>query len=141
MDAVMRAITVAPGESGSARMEEVPEPSLSEGSVLARTLALGICGTDRDIVSGQYGAAPAGEGRLVLGHESFGRVEAAPPESGVAPGDFVVGIVRRPDPVPCFACAAGDWDMCRNGLYSERGIKGRHGYGSERFRVEPDFAI
>jgi glucose 1-dehydrogenase len=31
--------------------------------------------------------------------------------------------------------------MCRNGRYSERGIKDRHGYGSERFRVEPDFVV
>ena len=56
-------------------------------------------------------------------------------------GDLVVGIVRRPDPVPCPACAAGEWDMCRNGQYTERGIKQRNGYGSEQFRVEHDFAI
>ena len=31
--------------------------------------------------------------------------------------------------------------MCRNGRYTERGIKQLDGYGSERFRVEPDFAI
>ena len=49
--------------------------------------------------------------------------------------------MRRPDPVPCPACAAGEWDMCRNGQYTERGIKQRNGYGSEQFRVEPDFII
>ena len=43
--------------------------------------------------------------------------------------------------MPCPACAAGEWDMCRNGRYTERGIKERNGYGSERFRVEPDFLI
>jgi threonine dehydrogenase-like Zn-dependent dehydrogenase len=137
----LRAITVAPGTDGSARLDEVPEPSASEGAVLVHTLALGVCGTDREIVSGQYGTAPAGHARLILGHESLGRVEAAPPESGLRQGNIVVGIVRRPDPVPCLACAAGEWDMCRNGRYSERGIKERHGYGSERFRVEPDFAV
>jgi threonine dehydrogenase-like Zn-dependent dehydrogenase len=31
--------------------------------------------------------------------------------------------------------------MCRNGGYVERGIKERHGYGSERYRIEPDFAV
>jgi threonine dehydrogenase-like Zn-dependent dehydrogenase len=31
--------------------------------------------------------------------------------------------------------------MCRNGRYTERGIKERHGYGAERFRIEPEFAI
>src|SRR5262249_28074457 len=79
--------------------------------------------------------------RLVLGHESLGVVEAAPPGCGFAPGDLVVGIVRRPDPEPCPACAVGEWDMCRNGRYTERGIKERHGYGAERFRIEPDFAV
>src|SRR5262249_58049037 len=79
--------------------------------------------------------------RLILGHESLGAVEAAPEGCGLAPGDLVVGIVRRPDPVPCVACAAGEWDMCRNGRYTERGIKERHGYGAERFRIEPEVAI
>jgi glucose 1-dehydrogenase len=31
--------------------------------------------------------------------------------------------------------------MCRNGRYTERGIKGRHGFLSERFRIEPEFAV
>jgi glucose 1-dehydrogenase len=137
----MRAITVSPGTAHSARLEEVPEPPESDGPVLVRTLALGVCGTDREILEGRYGFAPPGQQRLVLGHESLGTVEAAPEGCGLAPGDLVVGIVRRPDPVPCLACAAGEWDMCRNGRYTERGIKERHGYGAERFRIEPDFAI
>jgi len=137
----MRALTVAPGLTNSARLDTVPEPDPSEGAVLVRTLALGICATDRDINSGLYGAAPAGAQRLVLGHESLGRVEAAPAGSDLAAGDLVVGIVRRPDPVPCPACAAGEWDMCRNGRYTERGIKERHGFGAEFFRTEPEFAV
>src|SRR3546814_8362902 len=60
---------------------------------------------------------------------------------GLAAGDLVVGIVRRPDPVPCRYCAAGEWDMCSNGGYTERGIKQLDGYGSEYFRVEPAFAV
>jgi threonine dehydrogenase-like Zn-dependent dehydrogenase len=106
-----------------------------------QALALGICGTDREIVAGLYGAAPNGDERLILGHESLGQVQEAPEGSGFKSGDLVVGIVRRPDPVPCPACAAGEWDMCRNGNYTERGIKQRNGYGSEQFRVEPDFLI
>jgi threonine dehydrogenase-like Zn-dependent dehydrogenase len=31
--------------------------------------------------------------------------------------------------------------MCRNGLYTERGIKEIHGYMSERWRIEPEYAI
>jgi glucose 1-dehydrogenase len=137
----MRAITLRPRVPDSARLDDVPEPSPAEGAILVKTLALGVCGTDREILAGEYGAAPPGEQRLILGHESLGRVEEAPPDSGFKPGDHVVGIVRRPDPVPCPACAAGEWDMCRNGRYTERGIKERHGYGAERFRLEPDFAV
>jgi glucose 1-dehydrogenase len=137
----MRALTVAPGIADSARVEDIPDPPASDGAVLVRTLALGVCGTDRDIVSGQYGWAPPGARRLVLGHESLGQVKAAPAGCGVKAGDFVVGIVRRPDPVPCSACAVGEWDMCRNGRYTERGIKERNGFGSEFFRIEPDFLV
>src|SRR5580698_11310600 len=137
----MRALTVAPGTANSAQVEDVPDPPLSDGPVLVKTLALGVCGTDREIVSGQYGWAPPGAQRLVIGHESLGKVVEAPSGSGFKAGDVVVGIVRRPDPVPCPACASGEWDMCRNGRYTERGIKARDGYGSERWLIEPDFAI
>ena len=137
----MRAFTVQPGQPNSISLDEVPAPPGSDGTVLVRALALGICGTDREIIAGQYGWAPPGQQRLVIGHESLGRVEDAPADCGVKRGDLVVGIVRRPDPVPCPACAAGEWDMCRNGLYTERGIKQRNGYGSEQFRVEPEFLI
>ena len=137
----MRALTVKPGTPNSIRLDTVGPPPESEGAVLVRALALGICGTDREIVAGDYGWAPEGKDRLILGHESLGRVEEAPAGCGFAKGDLVAGIVRRPDPVPCPACAAGIWDMCRNGQYTERGIKQRNGYGSEFFRVETDFLI
>lgn len=137
----MRAITILPGAPQSVRLEEVEEPADTDGGILVRTRALGICGTDYEILSGLYGSAPRGEERLILGHESLGVVEEAPPDSGFRRGDHVVGIVRRPDPVPCPACGSGEWDMCRNGLYTERGIKERHGFGAERFRIEPEFAV
>jgi glucose 1-dehydrogenase len=56
-------------------------------------------------------------------------------------GDLVAGIARRPDPVPCACCAQGEWDMCRNGEYTERGIKGLDGYGAELVTLEEDFAV
>ncbi len=138
---IMRALTVAPGIANSARVDDIAPPPPSDGAVLVRTLALGLCGTDHDIVSGVYGWAPAGKQRLVIGHESLGKVEEAPVGCGFEPGDLVVGIVRRPDPVPCPACAVGEWDMCRNGRYTERGIKERNGYGSDFFRIEPEFLV
>jgi threonine dehydrogenase-like Zn-dependent dehydrogenase len=137
----MRALSVKPRVADSAAITEVAEPAASDGTLLVEMLAVGVCGTDREIIDGSYGEAPHGDDRLVIGHESLGRVLEAPAESGFAPGDLVVGIVRRPDPVPCNSCAAGEWDMCRNGRYTERGIKGRHGYASQRARLEPAFAV
>jgi threonine dehydrogenase-like Zn-dependent dehydrogenase len=137
----MRALTVAPGRAGSAGLEDVPEPPPDDGPVLVETLAIGVCGTDQEIVSGAYGWPPPGRDRLVLGHESRGRVLEAPAGASMQPGDLVVGIVRRPDPVPCSACAVLEWDMCKNGQYTERGIKSRDGYCSERYRIEPEFVV
>jgi threonine dehydrogenase-like Zn-dependent dehydrogenase len=135
----MKAVTVQPGVAGSVRFEEVPDPGESTGPILVEAVAVGICGTDAEIASGAYGWAPPGQDRLILGHESLGRVVDAGPSSGLQPGDLVVGIVRRPDPVPCPNCAVGEWDMCRNGQYTERGIKQIDGFMSERWRIEPGY--
>ncbi|QCU77171.1 theronine dehydrogenase [Citricoccus sp. SGAir0253] len=136
----MRALTVIPEQSGSLSVQDMPEPD-DGGRVQVDGLLLGVCGTDHEIARGDYGWAPPGDGRLVLGHESLGRVRSAPEGSDLGAGDLVVGVVRRPDPVPCGACGHGQFDMCRNGQYTERGIKHLHGYGSERWQVEPDYAV
>ena len=137
----MKAITVEPKKPESALLEDVPEPDALYGSVLVEAIAVGVCGTDVEIAEGKYGWAPPGKTRLVLGHESLGRVLDPGPSSGLKQGDLVVGIVRRPDPVPCPNCAVGEWDMCRNGQYTERGIKQIDGFMSERWRIEPEYAI
>jgi threonine dehydrogenase-like Zn-dependent dehydrogenase len=126
----MRAITVWPGVANSARLDDIPEPPLSDGVVLVRTMALGVCGTDREIISGSYGCAPPGQQRLVLGHESLGEIKAAPAESGLAPGDLIVGIVRRPDPVPCPKPA----------LARELGAT-YHTDGGDMARLQPDIVM
>ena len=137
----MKAITVEPRKPGTARLDEVPEPDPRDGSVLVQAIAVGVCGTDAEIVEGKYGWAPPGKTRLVLGHESLGRVVDPGPRGPLQEGDLVVGIVRRPDPVPCPNCAVGEWDMCRNGQYTERGIKEIDGFMSERWRIEPEYAM
>ena len=136
----VRAITVQPGVSGSAELTELDQPS-GDGDVLVRARAMGVCGTDAEIVGGKYGWAPPGRDRLVLGHESLGEVVSAPAGASVRAGELVVGIVRRPDPVPCPPCADGEWDMCRTGRYTERGIKELDGYGAEQWCVEQDFVV
>ena len=99
----MLALSVLPGVADSARLTEVPEPAVGEGAILARTLAVGVCGTDREILAGEYGSAPPGHERLVLGHESLAEVIEAPSSARVRTGDLIVGIVRRADPEPCDA--------------------------------------
>jgi threonine dehydrogenase-like Zn-dependent dehydrogenase len=135
----VKAVTVQPGVADSVRFEEVPEPDESTGSILVEAVAVGVCGTDVEIASGAYGWAPPGRERLILGHESLGRVLDPGSDRGVKAGDLIVGIVRRPDPVPCPNCAVGEWDMCRNGQYTERGIKEIDGFMSERWRIEPGY--
>jgi threonine dehydrogenase-like Zn-dependent dehydrogenase len=137
----MYALSVLPGVADSARLTEVPEPDESEGAILASTLAVGVCGTDREILAGEYGSAPPGHDRLILGHESLAEVIEAPPNSEVRAGDLIVGIVRRPDPLPCAACSVGEWDMCRNGGYTEHGIKQLHGFCAQRFRVDENACV
>lgn len=137
----MKAITVEPKKPGTVRFEEIPEPDACNGSVLVEAIAAAVCGTDVEIAEGKYGWAPPGKTRLVLGHESLGRVIDPGPSTTFKKGDLVSGIVRRPDPVPCPNCAVGEADMCRNGRYTERGIKEIDGYMSERWRIEPEYAI
>jgi threonine dehydrogenase-like Zn-dependent dehydrogenase len=132
----MRAVTVVPKQPGTADLTEEPEPHPSEGELLVEAVAVGVDGTDQEIIDGAYGWPPPGKDRLVLGHESLGRVLEGPEDSGFAAGDLVVGIVRHPDPVPCINCAVGEWDMCRNGRYTEHGIKERDGFIRERYRLQ-----
>jgi glucose 1-dehydrogenase len=137
----MRALTVTPRVPGSARLDDLPEPVARTDELLIGGITVGVCGTDHEIVAGAYGWSPPGHDRLVLGHESLGRVLDAPAGSGFSAGDLVVGIVRRPDPVPCPACAVGQWDMCRNGRYTEHGIKELDGFAAERYSLPVDAAI
>lgn len=136
----MKALSIVPAQPHSLDLEERPDPEAA-ADLLVDGLAVGVCGTDHELVTGDYGWAPPGRDRLVIGHESLGRVRQAPDGSGFAAGDLVVGVVRRPDPVPCGACAHGQFDMCRNGEYSERGIKALDGYASQLWTVEPAYAV
>ncbi len=137
----MKACTITPGDLTSAGVEEIGEPPERDGKLLVEGLLVGVCGTDVEIAKQGYGVPPPGHRRLVLFHESLGRVLEAPAGSGFTAGDLVAGVVRRPDPVPCGPCGQDQWDFCRNGEFTERGIKAHDGYGSQRWRVAPKFAV
>ncbi len=138
----MKALIVTPLKAGSGRVAEVPDPQMQSDEVRVRVRDVGVCGTDLEILNGEYGTAPAGEDHLIIGHESLGQVEDVGSEvEGLSPGDWVVAMVRRPDPVPCQNCAASEWDMCMNGLFLERGIKGQHGFMAEFYTEQPRFVV
>lgn len=137
----MRAATLVPGEPERAGVSEREDPQPGDGELLVEGLLVGVCGTDREIVQGGHGTLPPGAVDMVGFHESLGRVLATPAGGGFDAGDLVVGVVRRPDPVPCGPCAAGEWDYCRNGRYTERGIKELDGYGAQRWTVPAGFAV
>lgn len=138
---MMKTLTIVPHSPNSLSLRERPEPDPGQHLLLVDGLAVGVCGTDHELVAGDYGWAPPEQDHLVIGHESLGRVRTAPSGSGFAAGDLVVGVVRRPDPEPCGACGHGQFDMCRNGRYTERGIKDLDGYASQVWIVEPEYAV
>lgn len=101
--------------------------------VKLKILDVGICGTDREICSFEYGSPPEGSDFLVIGHESLGRVvEVGHAVSKFRVGDLAVVTVRRPCPHrSCRPCRAGYPDFCSTGDYIERGIKEAHGFMAE----------
>jgi len=135
----MKAVAVFP-TAGGARLIDVAKPDLEtidDGhGVLVRVLAVGVDGTDKEILAGEYGSPPPGDDYLITGHESFGVVEAVGPQAfGVKPGDFVVATVRRPG--TSIYDVVGRQDMTTDNVYFERGINLRHGYLTEHY-VERD---
>jgi len=137
---LVKAIVVQPGVPKSLQLMEVDDAAGTD-CVIVETVAIGVCGTDMEIIERGHGALPSGRSHLVLGHESVGRVLRAPDGCGFSAGMLVTGIVRRPDPEPCACCAEGNWDMCLKGRYTERGIKELDGFASERVAVEPEFLV
>ena len=138
----MRAVAVVPGRHGSAHFrDDAPEPRPADGDAVVRVLEAGVCGTDVEIHEGLYGEAPPGSEFLILGHENLGLVESSPPGAHVQPGDLVVSTVRRPCPERCQPCARSQNDMCVTGHFLERGIRGLHGFMSERYSESPAYLV
>jgi threonine dehydrogenase-like Zn-dependent dehydrogenase len=130
----MDAVAVVPGTPDSIHLRtDVPAPGRMGDEVVVRVLQAGVCATDVEIHQGHYGAAPEGCEYLILGHENSGVVEWCPPHCGLSVGDLVVSTVRRGCPERCRACQSDQYDMCLTGNFRERGIRGLHGFMSERY--------
>ena len=124
------------------RLEDQAVPKPKKNEILLEVQKVGICGTDRDIISGFYGEAPQGETSLVLGHESLSRVSGyGTGVRGFKKGDLVVATVRRNCPENCIYCKSGQSDMCLTGNYFEHGIKGLHGFAREFATTDSGFVV
>ncbi|WP_201743670.1 glucose 1-dehydrogenase [Roseiconus nitratireducens] len=140
----MKAVAVTPGTPNSVHLTEIPEPSLDQiphgRGVLVKTLKVGVDATDREINEALYGKAPEGDDFLVIGHESFGIVEAVGENvHRVKPGDYVTATVRRPG--GSIYDLIGTNDMTSEEEYYERGINLRHGFMTEKFVDDEEYIV
>lgn len=140
----MKAVTIKRSQSKTAvAISDLPKPELkNDTDVIVRVLSIGLDGTDREIIQEGYGAFPQGENEMVIGHESLGVVAEAGNQSSLKKGDLVTALVRRPcsDPT-CVNCRNGRADFCETGAYTERGIKGKHGFLSEYYAEDTRYLV
>jgi len=140
----MKAIAVAPGKPNSIHLRNVPRPRAEDipngRGVLIKILRVGVDGTDKEINAAEYGAAPPGDDYLIIGHESFGRVESVGSNvTEFKPGDYVALTVRRPG--SSIYDQIGNYDMTTDDSYFERGINLRHGFLTEYVVDSPEYII
>lgn len=137
----MKAIATKPGKKNSLLLKQIKEPRPNDDEVLIETLEIGLDGTDKELIQGDYGQSPENDDYLINGHECLGRVEKVgkKADTTLKEGDLVVPTVRRPD--DCYNCRNGETDNCLKGNYTERGIKGKHGYLRKYFTEKPSYLI
>src|SRR6201993_2111581 len=141
---LVKAVAVIPGRPNTIHLRDVPKPRIGDvpsgRGVLVKILRVGVDGTDKEINAAEYGAAPPGDDYLIVGHESFGRVEAIGPNvSEFTPGDYVAMTVRRPG--SSLYDQIGTYDMTTDDTYFERGINLRHGFLTEYVVDEPEYIV
>lgn len=130
----MLAIAAHTGSTEPRIVEVAPPREPGPGEVLCRTLELGICGTDREILHSANPWTPPGDDFLVLGHECLARIEAV--GSGVGEyksGDLVVPAVRRAKPGQTRRL-----DYLPLGAFTERGIWSEHGFSQPTWLDRPE---
>ena len=131
----MQAIAALAGSTKPAMVEAKDPAGPAAGEVLCRTVELGICGTDREILLSARPWTPAGEDRLILGHECLARVETVGDGvKGIQAGDLVVPVVRR-----SLVGALRRADLLPFGAFVERGIVREHGFSQPLWIDRPEY--
>lgn len=134
----MKALALNFEERSLEWIEQDPPEFYANREVRYRVHEVGVCGTDRALAAFRIGAPPAGETKLVLGHEALGQViDTGSGVKSLNRGDWVAPTVRRACKPACSSCARGRRDLCISGKYTERGIMRLHGYFTE-FAVDTE---
>jgi len=97
-------------------LEELPEPAVSDDDILLAPVAVGLCGTDLEIIDGTIDPAYV-RYPLVLGHEWCGRITGPPGTPDLGRLAVVEGIVPCGH---CPACREGATNVCAT--YDEFGF-------------------
>ncbi len=130
----MQAIAATVGSSDPLLIDTDAPPSPTNGEVLCKTLQVGVCGTDREILLSEQPWVPDGTDRIILGHECLARIE----EIGAGVEDFQVGDLV----VPAVRRATTDLDrrvdLLPFGSYVERGIVLEDGFASSYWFDRPE---
>jgi L-iditol 2-dehydrogenase len=93
---------------GRAELLELEPPAVAGDDVLVRVERAGICGTDLEILRGEFPSRPP----VTMGHEYAGVVEAAGPGAGAfRPGDRVTSAGAWSCGA-CAACLRGEPGLC-----------------------------
>jgi len=128
----------------SIELIDIPEePVKTDRDVKVRILEVGICGTDREVASFEYGTPPQAVDFLVLGHEGLGEVvEVGAAVDEFKPGDLVVPLVRHVCPHAwCGPCRMNRSDFCVSGDFTERGINREHGFMRPYLVEKPEYLV
>lgn len=137
----MKVILLTPGTT-DLQLVEQPEPQIQNpDEIKLKVLEVGICSTDRELVTEGKACAPLGEKKLIIGHEMIGEVvEVGRSVKKFKPKDLAIVQVRR-GCNHCPACLSDRGDMCYAEDYLERGIKGLHGFNAEYVIDQEKFFI
>jgi hypothetical protein len=127
MMAHMRAVAAFPGSQQVKIIEQEPPAISRPDQVTLRLLEVGICGTDKEICSFEYGTAPPGSDHLVIGLQDFIKADPARlMRTMVLKNQVLLGTVNAgPED---FAAALRDLDVFRRRWPAVAGtlIAGRH---------------
>mgnify|MGYP006295752897 CR=1 FL=1 len=148
---IMRSLVLC--DIGKLEVREIPQPHAGANDILIRTSAVGLCGSDFHIFTGEanynrdrYGQPiPPIEQPQILGHEIVGLIEEVGSEvRDLQVGDRVVvdqglNCLSRKRQSLCEYCTTGDSHQCE--FYAEHGITGLPGAFAEYLTIPAVNAI